>query len=58
LAVLKTSNIDPGWFSKDLDAAPRNLLSNRSEGFNSPLFKSFGQIEKLWRKTDKNFSYQ
>jgi hypothetical protein len=33
LAGFKTGEIGPGWFSKALSVAPRNLLSNGSEGF-------------------------
>jgi hypothetical protein len=32
LAGLKTGQISPGRFSKAFGKAPRNLLSNRSEG--------------------------
>jgi hypothetical protein len=41
LTVLKTGEIAPASFSKALGAALRNLLPNRSEGFNSPVSKSF-----------------
>jgi hypothetical protein len=56
LTVLKTSNIVPGRFSKDLDAATRNLLSNRREGFNSPpLSKALDQLKSFGAKRIRTF---
>jgi hypothetical protein len=47
LAVLKTGEIGPGQFSKALkSAAYRNLLPNRSEGFELEMgLKSFQKIQ-------------
>jgi hypothetical protein len=41
LASLKTGKIDPGRFLKALGAALRNMLSNKSKGF------ELGGFEKL-----------
>jgi hypothetical protein len=46
---LKFGKFGPGLFLKALDATPRNLSSNRSEGFKLTSFESFQQIKSLWR---------
>jgi hypothetical protein len=44
-----------GQLSKALGAAMRNLLSNRSKGFELAGFKSFSQIQKVSALNGKEF---
>jgi hypothetical protein len=48
LAGFQNLRVSSGRLSKALGAAPRNLLSNRSKGFEFAGFKSFSQIQKLF----------
>jgi hypothetical protein len=48
LAGFQNRRVGSGWLSKALGTAPRNLLSNRSKGFELTCFKSFSQIQKFF----------
>jgi hypothetical protein len=47
LAGSKTCNIGPDRLSKAPCAAPKHLFPNKSEGFDSPVLKSFEKVQQL-----------
>jgi hypothetical protein len=55
LAGFQNRRNGSGRLSKALSAATRNLLSNRSKGFDSPVLKSFSQIQKVFTLNGKEF---
>jgi hypothetical protein len=55
LAGFQNRRNGSGRLSKAFSAATRNLLSNRKKDLNSPVLKSFSQIQKVFALNGKEY---